>query len=75
LLSKYGRAFAYEELVEDDRIVIIIKHGGGMKWSTFYEEAIRVAFLELLEKDVKVDKTENQVVARFRAYGALGGKG
>ena len=75
LLSKYGRAFAYEELVEDDRIVMIIKHGGGMKWSTFYEEAIRVCFLELLEKDVKVDKTENQVVARFRAYGALGGKG
>ena len=47
---------------------MIIKHGGGMKWSIFYEEAIRVAFLELIEKDVKVDKTENQVVARFRAY-------
>lgn len=75
LLSKYGRAFAYEELVEDDRITIIVKHAGGSKWSTFYEEAIRVAFLELLQKEVKVDRTENQVVARFRAYGAFGRKG
>lgn len=74
LLSKYGRAFAYEELVDDDRITMIVKHSGGLKWSIFYEEAIKVAFLELLEKEVKVDRTENQVVARFRALGAYGRK-
>src|SRR3989440_5660129 len=44
LLAKYGRAFAYEELEEGDRRTIIIKHGSGAKWSTFYEEAIRTAF-------------------------------
>jgi len=29
--AKYGRAIAYEELVEDDRRVIILKHSGGSR--------------------------------------------
>jgi hypothetical protein len=69
LLAKYGRAFAYEELVEDDRRIIILKHGSGPRWSTFYEEMIRVAFREHLQRDVRVEKTENQVVVRLRLFG------
>ena len=68
LLAKYGRAFAFEELEEGDRRTIILKHGSGAKWSTFYEEAIRTAFREHLGRDVKVDKSENQVVVRLRMY-------
>jgi hypothetical protein len=69
LFAKYGRAFAYEELVEDDRRVIILKHSGGPRWSTFYEESIRVAFRDHLQRDVRVEKSENQVVVRLRLYG------
>jgi hypothetical protein len=68
LLSKYGRAFTYEELVEDDRRVIILKHGAGPRWSTFYEETIRTAFHDLLHLDVRVEKSDNQVVLRFRTF-------
>ena len=68
LLAKYGRAFAYEELEEGDRRTIILKHGSGAKWSTFYEEAIRTAFHDHLKRDVKVEKSENQVVVRLRLY-------
>ena len=68
LLAKYGRAFAYEELEEGDRRTIILKHGSGAKWSTFYEEAIRTAFRDHLKRDVKVEKSENQVVVRLRLY-------
>lgn len=69
LLAKYGRAFAYEELAEDDRTVIILKHSGGTRWSTFYEEAIRTAFREHLQREVRVEKSENQVVIRVSSYG------
>ena len=72
LLSKYGRAFAYEELVEEDRRVIILKHGSGARWSTFYEEAMKTAFHDLLQRDVRVEKSENQVVVRFRLLGRKG---
>ena len=72
LLAKYGRAFAYEELVEGDRFVIILKHGGGARWSTFYDETIKTAFRDLLQKDVRVEKSENQVVVRFRLLGRKG---
>src|SRR2546422_446914 len=68
LLAKYGRAFAYEELEEGDRRTIILKHGSGAKWSTFYEEAIRTAFRDHLKREVKVEKSENQVVVRLRLY-------
>ena len=64
LLSKYGRAFAVEQHDEDHRTTIILNHGGGLKWSVFYEEAIRTGFHDLLKRDVRVEKTENQVVVR-----------
>ena len=66
LMSKYGRAFAYEELVEDDRRVIILKHSSGPRWSTFYEEAMKTAFRDLLQREARVEKSDNQVVVRFR---------
>lgn len=65
LLSKYGRAFTYEEHSEDGRTVIILKHQGGAKWSTFYREVVESAFRGLLGRTVSVDASENQVVMRF----------
>ncbi len=66
LFAKYARAFAYEEHVEDDYRVIILKHSGGPRWSTFYQEAAETAFRELLNREIHVEKSENQVVLRMR---------
>src|SRR5437867_2738340 len=66
LFAKYAHAFAYEEHVEDDYRVIILKHSGGPRWSTFYQEAAETAFRELLNREIHVEKSENQVVLRLR---------
>lgn len=66
LFAKYARAFQYEEHVEEDYRVIILKHGGGSRWSTFYQVAAETAFRELINREIKVEKSENQVVMRLR---------
>jgi hypothetical protein len=67
LESKYGKSFEYEEHVEGGRWTIILKHGRGAKWSYYYEELLRSVFEQLLKKEVKTERTEDQVVARFSA--------
>ena len=67
LESKYGKSFEYEEHVEGGRWTIILKHGRGIKWSHYYEELLRSVFEQLLKKEVKTERTEDQVVARFSA--------
>ena len=66
LFAKYAKAFAYEEHTENDYSVIILKHGSGPRWSTFYKEATETAFRELLNREVHVEKSENQIVLRLR---------
>src|SRR5207245_9886033 len=68
LLTQYVLTFTYEKLEEGDLRIIILKHRSGAKWSTFYEEAIRTAFRDHLKREVKVEKSENQVVVRLRLY-------
>lgn len=67
LESKYGRAFEYEEHVDGGRWTIILKHGRGLKWSIYYEQILLSVFGNLLHREVKTEKTEDQVVARFSA--------
>jgi len=67
LESKYGKSFEYEEHVDGGRWTIILKHGRGIKWSFYYEELLRSVFEQLLKKEVKTERTEDQVVARFSA--------
>lgn len=67
LESKYGKSFEYEEHVDGGRWTIIMKHGRGLKWSIYYEEILRSVFENLLKRDIKTEKTEDQVVARFSA--------
>lgn len=68
LFAKYARAFAYEEHSEGDYHTIILKHGGGWRWSTFYQQATESAFRELLGREVRVEKSENQIVLRLRLF-------
>jgi hypothetical protein len=65
LSALYGRAFEYEEHNDGGRWVIILKHGGGAKWSLFYGELLRALFAEVVRKEAAIETTENQVVARF----------
>lgn len=65
LESKYGRAFEYEERSEGTSWVIVLKHGGGHRWSLYYEELLRGVFSEVLKREVTIESTEHQVVARF----------
>jgi hypothetical protein len=65
LNAQYGRAFQYEEQVENGRWVIILKHGRGRRWSAYYEELVKAIFGELLQKEVAIEATEGQIVARF----------
>ena len=69
LESRYGRAFEYQEHVGDGRWTIILKHGSGPKWSVYYAELLRSAFKHLLKTDIDVEKTDDQVVARFGLQG------
>jgi len=63
--AKYGRIFEYEERSEGTSWVIVLKHGGGAKWSAYYEELLTAVFREMLRRDVAIESTEHQVVARF----------
>jgi len=65
LQSRYGRAFEYEERVDGGKWTIILKHSAGSKWSVYYEALLRTAFRDMLQTDLAIDKTDNQVVARF----------
>ena len=67
LSAEYGKAFEYEEQVGGGQWTLVIKHGNGLKWSTYYEQLLKTAFLELLDTVISTEKTENQVVARFSA--------
>jgi len=65
LESKYGRAFEYEERSEGASWVIVLKHGGGRRWSLYYEEVLKGVFHEVLKREIQLESTEHQVVARF----------
>jgi hypothetical protein len=65
LASRYGRAFEYEEHADGPAWVIVLKHGGGRKWSLYYEELLKAVFREILQRDATIESTEHQVVARF----------
>jgi len=65
LQSRYGRAFEYEEHVDGGKWTIILKHSAGSKWSVYYEALLKIAFRDMLQTDLLIEKTDNQVVARF----------
>ena len=65
LQSRYGRTFEYEEHVKDGKWTVILKHGAGARWSTYYAELLRSSFQDLLKTEIAVEKTDDQVVARF----------
>ncbi len=66
LLADYGGHFEYEESTSGDVKTVVLKHGRGIKWSIHYGEWVRLAVEKLLGLKVETERTENQVIFRFR---------
>src|SRR2546426_11437642 len=65
LLSKYGRAFTYEELVEDDRRGIILIRNGGAGWALFYEGTVKTPLPDRRQHAVPGGCAEDRVASRL----------
>lgn len=66
LTARYARAFEYEEYVKEGRWTIVLKHGGGPRWSIYYEALLRTVLQVLLKgAEAQMERTEDQVLARF----------
>lgn len=63
--SDYGGHYQFEDHFDGRVHTVICKHGRGQKWSLFYEEAFKVAFKNLLDKDVELERTDDQVTIRI----------
>jgi hypothetical protein len=66
LFARYSRSFDYEERNEGPNHVAILKHNRGMKWSLYYGAVVEAMFRELVHQPVRVERSDNQIVARFR---------
>lgn len=66
LTARYAGAFEYEERSREGRWTIVFKHGGGARWSIYYEGLLRTALQGLLKgAEIRTEKTDDQVIARF----------
>lgn len=66
LTARYAGAFEYEERSREGRWTIVFKHGGGSRWSVYYEGLLQTALQSLLKgAEIRTEKTDDQVIARF----------
>ena len=66
LTARYAGAFEYEERAKEGKWTIVFKHGGGARWSMYYEALLRTALGALLKGiEIRTEKTDDQVIARF----------
>lgn len=63
--SVYARAFQFEYARHGAVHTMILKHGAGRKASALYEDLLTSVMKDLVGIDVRVESTENQVVATF----------
>ncbi len=61
--SEYARLFQFDHSSVGKNHTIILKHGRGPKESAFNEGFVKGVFKGLLGKDVRTERTEDQVVA------------
>ncbi len=67
LSARYDRAFEYEERIGDGEYMFVIHHAGGPRSSVYYSELVRTLLEELLHLQTAIERTDNQVIVRFRA--------
>jgi len=65
LFGKYGGRYSYEDSVEGRRHVVLIRHGHGLKWSSYYEGMFRGLLEDELGLTIKVRVTPDACLARF----------
>ncbi len=66
LSSDYARVFQFEHSCSGREHTLVIKHGRGVNGSIFNAEFLRTLFKDL-KKEVRIEQTEDQVVAHVLA--------
>jgi len=67
LLSRYASRFRVDYSVKAGRVVVIIRHSMGIKWSAFYEGAARAVFEDLMRVGIVSHITDELVTIEFQA--------
>jgi len=67
LFGKYGARFDFEDSVDGRKHVILIRHGQGLKWSTYYEGILRGLLEDELGLKIDVRVSADSCLARFEA--------
>ena len=65
LFGRYGGRYKFEDTVEGRKHVVLIRHGHGLKWSSYYEGIIRGLLEDELGLKVDVQVTPDVCLARF----------
>jgi len=65
ITAEYGKNFHFQSHYDGRTYTFVMKHDCGFHASAYYAESVK-AVLALLNADVEVDESEDQVVARFR---------
>jgi len=65
LFGRYGGRFEFEDSTEGRKHVVLIRHGQGLKWSTYYEGILRGLLEDELGLSIKVQVSLDVCLARF----------
>ena len=65
LFGKYGGRFEFEDTVDGRKHVVLIRHGQGLKWSTYYEGVLRGFLHDELGLAIEVNVSQDACLARF----------
>lgn len=63
--AKYTRTVECELYENSGRTVMVIEHSRGPKCSAYYEEMMKAFFRDVLHQDVRLDRSDDQVVVSF----------
>lgn len=64
--SEYGSRYAFDTTSDSGNTVIVLRHNGGPKISSFYAGMFRGLYSDILKLEVKVETTHDYCVAQVR---------
>ncbi len=63
--GEYGVLYEFDEIRDDHKQVLFLKHDAGRKWSMFYSGLIQSVYKELLGKNVNIETTEELCISQI----------
>jgi hypothetical protein len=69
MATRYTKLFSFEHETHGTIHTMRVRHSRGPNWSKFYAETIREAWLELVQIQLDMQVTENEVIATFKEPG------